>query len=134
MRQGRGFSLIELVIVIAIIGILAAIAYPSYLSSIIKSNRAAAQGFMMEVATRQNQILLDRRAYVGAANHAELLADLSLAVPKEISDNYTVSVATPAGSPPSFTITATPVASTRQVSDGALTLTSAGAKTPAEKW
>ena len=66
--EQRGFSLIELMIAIAIIGILAAIAYPNYQEYIIKSNRAAAQAAMMDIANRQQQLLLANRAYVAAAN------------------------------------------------------------------
>ena len=54
-RSNKGFNLIELMIVVAIIGILAAIAYPSYTNSMIKGSRGAAQAFMMEVAQRQQQ-------------------------------------------------------------------------------
>lgn len=46
----QGFTLIELMIVLAIIAIIAAIAYPSYISSIVKSHRASAEGCLSEHA------------------------------------------------------------------------------------
>ena len=56
--QARGFTLIELMVAIAIVGVLVALSYPSYMDYVRKSNRAAAQAFMMEAAQRQQQHLL----------------------------------------------------------------------------
>lgn len=124
----KGFNLIELMIVVAIIGILAAIAYPSYTNSMVKGSRGAAQAFMMEVAQRQQQYFLDNRGYTASLN------DLGMSAPDDVSSYYTVSVALVSGPPPGFTITATPKTGTRQVKDGALTLNHTGNRTPADKW
>lgn len=127
MKTHNGFTLIELMIVVVVIGILAAVAFPSYQSYIVKSNRAVAQAFMMDVENRQKQYLLDARSY------AADLATLGMAAPSDVSGFYTVSIAVSAA-PPAFTITATPIAGTKQEGDGALTLDNSGAKTPADKW
>ncbi|HEX9180006.1 MAG TPA: type IV pilin protein [Burkholderiales bacterium] len=126
MQRNQGFSLIELMIVILVIGILASVAWPSYTNYVIRANRSVAQQFMMQVAQRQEQFMLDQRAY------AATLAQLNMAVPVEASGRYTFAMALDAGPPPAFTITAT--ATGRQASDGNLTLNSLGQKTPAEKW
>ena len=56
-----GFSLIELMVVVAIITILAVIAYPSYTQYLIRANRSAAQAEMLDIANRQQQFLLTNR-------------------------------------------------------------------------
>ena len=56
-----GFTLIELMIVVAIIAILAGIAYPSYMDQVRKGNRAKAQAFLMDVAQRQQSYLMVHR-------------------------------------------------------------------------
>ena len=63
MSKQMGFSLIELMIAVVIVGVLAAVAFPSYQNYIVKSNRAAAQAFMVDAASREKQYLLDARSY-----------------------------------------------------------------------
>ena len=130
-RVGRstGFTLIELMITVAVIAILMGIAYPSYQDHLRKGRRAAAQAFMIDVATRQQQYLLDARGY---ALGAGALAALNLNVPIDVASAYTVAI-TPAAAttPPTFTVTATPVAGSKQVPDGALTLDQDSNKTRA---
>mgnify|MGYP005704109999 FL=1 len=57
-RRTSGFTLVEMLIVVTIIGILASIAYPSYQQYIVKANRAAAQQFLLEAASVQHQYFL----------------------------------------------------------------------------
>jgi type IV pilus assembly protein PilE len=126
--RNHGFSLIELMITIVVVGILAAIALPAYTSQLRKSSRAEAQSFMTTAAGNQQQYLLNRRAY------ASLLADLGATVPGDLNGKYTFAVAASNGPPPNFTLTATAVGD--QVRDACPTLVidNAGNKTPAACW
>jgi len=59
----RGFTLIELMIVVAIIAIFAAIAYPSYQRAILKSRRADAKTALLDLASRQERFFTTHNAY-----------------------------------------------------------------------
>src|SRR5436190_21027431 len=102
MRRSRGFTLVEIMVVVAIIGILAAIAIPSYQKQVQKSNRANAQAFLMNVAQKQQLFLPSARAY------AADLTELQLPAPTDVTKFYDVTMTSSAGPPPTFTVTATP--------------------------
>jgi type IV pilus assembly protein PilE len=126
LARVRGFTLIELMVTVAIVGILAAIAYPSYTSYIVRSNRSAAQGYMLELSSLQQRYLLDARTY------AADLATLNSSVPSHVSSNYTVTTPLKTGTTlPGFTVTATPIGTqlARDTACGTLTIDEAGAKT-----
>jgi type IV pilus assembly protein PilE len=125
VKKTRGFTLIEMMIVVTIIGILVAIAVPSYQSHLRKGRRAEAQAFVTQVAQRQQQYLLDARTY---AFGSTALSDLGLSPPASVSTHYSITV-TGASSPPQFTVTADPSGSTVQAADGTLTMNHTGQKT-----
>ena len=140
MTKQNGFTLIELMITVAIIGILAAIAYPSYTQYIVRANRSAAQSFMFAVSNKQEQYMLDARSYAGGTT---ALADFNVTEPPEVSGKYTFAVActmpTVVGSctafagVPTYVVTATGIGTqaTNDTQCGtSLTLNHLGAKTP----
>ena len=134
-RRVRGFTLIELMVTVVIVAILGAIAYPSYTSYVVKSNRAAVKSFMVAVANREQQYILDARVYGEVADNAGFNTVLGMgAVPTETSNFYDVTVANVGGNTRTFLITAAPISTKMNANDGTLTLDNTGAKLPADKW
>lgn len=134
MKEAKGFTLVELMIVVALIGIISAIGIPQYKQYVVRGNRAAAQSFMMDIANREKQYLLDARSYTANWALTDPTPNLAMTAPADVSKNYTITVCldaacVPATSVPSFKITATPIAGKPQASDGNLTLDDTGAKT-----
>jgi type IV pilus assembly protein PilE len=121
-----GFTLIELIVVMVIAAILAAIAIPNYSEYIVRSNRSNAQSFLTDVASRQAQFFLDRRTY------AATTADLNLALPADLAARYTVTLAVVQGPPLTYTATATPIGAQASDRCGVLTINQAGNKTAAQ--
>ena len=124
-----GFTLIELMITVAIVSILASVALPGYTTYVLRSNRADAQGFLSEVAARQQQFLLDRRSFAISVTDAPTANGMGMTIPANVAARYAVTlVADNAARPPVFTVTATP--SGRQAADtcGTLHINQAGTK------
>lgn len=120
-----GFTLIELMIAVAVLAILAAIAWPSYQEHVRKSRRAEAQAFLMAVAARQQQFLVDTRGYSAS------LTDIGVPTPANVTSTYDIALAAPTGNPPAFSVTATPKASQVGERCGTLSIDQSGAKTAA---
>lgn len=123
MRGERGFTLIELMIVVAVVAILAAVGYPSYRDHIARSQRSQGQQYLADIAQRQEQFLLDRRGYATAA-------EMAVAAPDGF--RYTLPPATwtvnNGATPPSYVICMSPAAGTvlAQRNDGRLCVNSLG--------
>lgn len=125
--QQRGFTLIELMVVVAIVGILAAIAYPSYMDSVMKSRRGAAKACLSEYAHFME------RFYTTNLGYDKNTAGVNLVVPSlacttegQINQYYSFAISNLTRN--TFTATATPLNS-QLVADtkcGTLSLTHDG--------
>lgn len=125
----RGFTLIEMMIVVVIIAIIAAVALPSYQDHVRKSRRVAMQATLQEIGNRQQQYLMDAREYAAS------LALLNYAVPADQLDWYSVTLVAVAASPAgaaSFTVTATPQGAQTKDPCGVMALDNRGGKTAAK--
>lgn len=129
MKTIAGFTLMELMITVAIVGIIAAIAYPSYTTHVDRTRRADGQAALLNLAARMEHFYTENNTYVGANTPADVGAN-----PNSADGFYqlTISNQTATG----FTVTATPVAGGPQAGDacGALTLTNTNIKGPANCW
>ena len=139
-HSSGGFTLIELMIVVAILGVIAMVAIPSYQKYNMRANRSQAAQLMLQIQNREEQYILDARAYTN------ILGTSGLNVAQEgytctpattattCSNNfYDISVNVVAGTPPTYTINAIAKTGSYQGgsgnpanSDGDLSLTSTG--------
>lgn len=120
-----GFSLIELMVVVGVIGILAAIALPSYNEHIRKTRRAAGGACATAAAQQMERYYTTELTYVGAPAGA-VLDDIC---DPETLDSYIIG--TDNVGPRTYTVTATPTGNQSGDSCGVLSITQAGVKSPA---
>jgi type IV pilus assembly protein PilE len=98
MKRMRGITLMELMIVVAIVGILAAIAYPNYREFAARAKRTEAKALLLEIAANQERFYLN-------ANRYGTVVELGYASPlKTPSGSYTVTI--PANDASGYTATA----------------------------
>lgn len=125
IRRSGGFSLIELMIVVAVIGILASIAYPSYIDYVRRAGRSDAKAILVETAQYLERYYSTNNTYVGASV-------ISAVSPKNSSGGgklYDISFASgPAAT--AYTLQAVPAGTQAADSCGTLTLTATGVRTP----
>lgn len=134
--RSTGFTLLEIMIAVAIVAILTAIALPIYTNNVVRANRAAAERFMLDIANREEQWMLDQRAYTATLGSGGLglTAEADLLTRYQFPDvaltgNDCAGVALVG---PSFVIRATAIGA--QAPDGNLCLDSRNNRTPADKW
>lgn len=132
MKRIKGFTLIELMIVVAVLAILVSIAYPSYQNYVKRKNRVETQSVMMEIAQKLQSYKLANGDY-GKNNTTSSYATNPLTNPnvygKTVSPRtgsayYDLTITNAPDS--SWILTATPIITSAQKNDGALTLTHRG--------
>ena len=137
MRSNRqcGVTMMELLIVVAIISMISAFAYPSYMQYVVSTKRTTAKSAMLQIADRQQQFFMDNKSYsndltaLGFAENPLVVGDDGLPVADGDPDSvYTLSLSNVAAT--SYTITAAPLHGqlSRDEECGSLTLNQAGAR------
>jgi type IV pilus assembly protein PilE len=119
--RNRGFTLIELMIVIVVLGVLASIAYASYTNSVIASRRKAASACLLELSQHME------RVYTTSLSYAGVTTTPTLACRTELSVFYTISVnGTPTAT--TYSLQAVPTSQQKDAKCGTLGLNQAGTK------
>ena len=130
-----GFSLVEMLVVVALIGIIAAVAYPSYTQFVTRSNRTVAHSLMTQIADRQEQFFLDNKRYAAglgelgyAAAAISVNSDSAPVDPADPDRIYTLQLVNTSAT--TFTVNAAPALSqaARDETCQTLTLTHRGQK------
>ena len=127
MQQQRGFNLMELMIAVTIIGIIVAVAVPSYNNHMINTRRTASTACVVEMAQFMERVYTTSMNYGLNAGAATVLPNTSCR--NDLQNFYTMSLVT---TPQTFTLTATPIgAQAKDTKCGVLTLNQAGNRTAA---
>ena len=128
MKRNRqhGFTLIEVMIVVAILGIIVAIGYPAYTDQVRKSRRAEGMGELLELADRMERFYSDQGTYVGASLGS---AATNIYPTTSAKGYYTLSIASQTAT--DFSVSVTPTSKGGQNKDkcGTFTMTGQGVKT-----
>jgi type IV pilus assembly protein PilE len=127
--KNMGFTLIEVMITVVIVGILASIAYPNYTQFVAKGARADGLAGVMHVANLQEQYYLDHRSFATDMTKLGLKAD-----PWIVENTYYKVDTTLSGDDYTVTATAVGVQATRDAACETISLTSTGTKSPTECW
>lgn len=128
-RRAAGFTLTEMMVVVAIVGILSAIALPGYQNYMVRSSRSAAQTEMLELGAAQERIFLNSGAYTNSVSAAYTgLSTGGLGVTSGRTRDNRYSLGVTLSGTQFYTLTATPVTGTQQAGDGNITATSAGSR------
>ncbi len=127
-KQQFGFTLIEVMIVVVIVGILASIAYPSYRNYVLRTNRAEGAAHIMRVLQAQERHHSQNMAYTTT------LADLGVPTNSETSRYSISTMAACSGSAIARCVSVTATAATTDPVCNTMTMTSRGEQTPAACW
>lgn len=133
MFKQKGFTLIELMLVVAVVGVLMGIAYPSYQNHVLKTKRSDCKAGLMRTADLQERYYLRNNSY--ASTQTELFGSAA----QQLSQEGVCELVVTSGDANAFVMTANAlgtqvVDAVGAVSCKALTLNQAGTKTPTECW
>jgi type IV pilus assembly protein PilE len=135
LKLQRGFTLIELMVVVAIIAIILAFAFPSYERYIVRTKRAVAQNALLQVADRQQQFFMDNKRFAADltnlgfnANPFVVDDDGAATVAGDVDAVYSLTLSNVTQT--TWTVTAAPLNGqlSRDTDCGSLSITQAGTK------
>lgn len=116
-RVFQGFTLIELMIAVVIVGILAAIAYPSYQRYMLQTRRSDAQIALLNVANLQERFFTECNTYANSLTNDRTCAELGLNLTDNLSPDGHYRLTIASASATAFTVSAEPVSTSPQASD-----------------
>ncbi len=122
-QKAVGFTLIELMVTVAIVGILAAVAYPSYQNYVLKSNRAAATGCLMEYAQFMERTFTQNMTYKPTNFSLP-----QLQCNRDLTARYAFALVASAHDTRTYTLSATPTTVQSKDGCGVLTYSHTGQK------
>ena len=134
-RTQRGVTLLELLIVVAIIALISSFAYPSYMRYVVNTKRTAATSMLLQIADRQQQFFMDNKAYandltaLGYAANPLVITDDGTPTAAGASDAvYSISLGNLGAT--TYTATAAPLhgQATRDTDCGSLSINQGGNK------
>ncbi len=134
-KRQRGVTLLELMIVVVIIAVISAFAYPSYTQFVVRAKRTAGTSMLLQIADRQQQFFMDNKRYAADLTRlgyagATVMIDEDGAVVADGSGDRIYNIAISAVAATTYTLTATPqlVQASKDSKCGNLTLSEAGVK------
>lgn len=127
-KKHQGFSLIELMVVVAIIGIIAVIAVPAYQNNIVKTKRKAAEACLSQYANYMERYYTTNLTYVGVPTNVNGSIGLDCETDSNLNTSYTFTI--PAMAASTYTVQATPIGSqaSRDAGCGNLTIDQTGTR------
>ncbi|XPF96071.1 type IV pilin protein [Colwellia sp. RE-S-Sl-9] len=125
IKNQIGMTLIELLIAVAIVGILGAVAYPSYVEYVSQSNRSEAQRELLRIANKMEQYFVDTRRYTADMKLLGLPADPFITE----SGNYSIDTSAQTNTTYTLTATARGAQATRDNDCTTLNISETGQKT-----
>jgi type IV pilus assembly protein PilE len=124
-KKSFGFTLVEVLITVAIIGILSSVAYPSYVDYVVRANRSEGLRELVRIANLQEQYYVDNRSYTA------LMTDLGLDADPFLTENSHYSIdATVVNDTFTLVATAKGTQALKDTSCGTISITNTGKKTP----
>ncbi len=125
-RASKGFTLVELLIVVVIIAILSSIAVPSYQGYVVRNNRVELQSQLLQIASNLERYKSQQLTYAGVT--LAMVNNNAAVFPPGPSARYnlTLTLLPNNAAPTAWTLTAAPIAGSRQAGDGALQIDNLG--------